>query len=216
MEEILLLHIVFKILCIVFILCNIYTQEESKLIFSFNIGLSKPGSPAEFSDNWGSGYNLGLGIGKSISSRFQIQAVLNFNNFSLDHPVFIKNINPSTYNITAEEIPYLTATGGERNLLSLLTRIKYLYSRHGNSKVLPYAFIGAGMFRQYIDKIQILPSRIDIDKKTETSLLVSAGLGTDLLLEKHTNLFFEIAPEICFIESDMVIYYSLKIGFLVK
>ena len=216
MEEYVLKNLLYIIFYLGIFISNIYTQGESNLIFSFNIGLSRPGAPADFSDYWGPGYNLGLGIGKSISSNFEIQVNFNFNNFSLNHGTFIENIDTSAYQIDPVDYPYLVASGGERNILSLIARLKYLYRRHGGSKILPYGFIGLGAFRQYIDKIQILPSRLDIEKKMDTAFLSSFGLGMDLLLEEHTTLFFELSPEFCFSQSKTVVYYIFKIGFLIK
>jgi hypothetical protein len=211
-----LLHSLLKLLFILFIFTSIYTQDNSKINIYFNIGLSQPAFPSHFSQNWDSGYSLGIGIGKTISNHFQIQTIFNFNSFPLNNDRFIDNFDTTNYHIDPAQYNNLSVTGGERNIFSLFVRMKYMHSKFISNKTIPYLIAGCGVSRQYIGSMKIIPLNIIIEKKTETAFLTSLGLGIDLLLEKHTNLFFELAPEICFNRSETTIYLLFKIGFLIK
>ena len=201
---------------ILFIMQIPYSQGVDKINFYINIGLAKPVLASYFSHNWSSGYSLGVGIGKSLSTHFQVQAIFNFINLPLNNDNYVDHFDTTGYHINMTTYNNLSVSGGERNLFSLLARLKYMHSKLFNNKTIPYVIIGCGFFRQYLGSIKLVPIEMIIGEKTTNAFSSSAGLGLDILLEKHTNLFFEMTPEINFTKPRITCYLIFKIGFLIK
>ena len=102
-------------------------QEESKLHFLVNGGLSMPQKPDVFKDAWSEGFNVGAGVGYRLSRHLTIQGMVNYDRFPFDEQALLDmaeeelGIDPGEFGISID------VTGAEASALSVSGELKVAF-----------------------------------------------------------------------------------------
>jgi hypothetical protein len=169
-------------------------------------GLSMPASPEDFNSTWRSGYNLGIGLSKRLSSRVEMQSMFEYHNFSLNDMGYLDSVGLTDAAASVSD--------GTISIMTLFAHIKLLYPPKNSDKVLPYLIGGAGLFHKKSEEINYSngESFFRIPGKSESALGVDGGLGFDILAGATTFLTVEIKIVFGFTGNENTIFIPLKVG----
>ena len=169
-------------------------------------GLTMPASPEDFNSTWRSGYNLGMGLGKRISSRVEMQGMFEYHSFPLNDMGYLNSVGLTDAAASVSD--------GSISLLTLFAHIKLLYPPKNSDKVLPYLIGGAGLFHKKSEEINYSNGErfSRIPGKSESALGVDGGIGFDILAGGTTFLTVEIKVVFGFTGNKSTVIIPLKVG----
>ncbi|MBN1893828.1 hypothetical protein JW906_05010 [bacterium] len=152
-------------------------------------GVTSPMQPEDFNQSFRGGFNAGLGIGRLIAPRLEIQARFAVNEAPFDQGGFRHEPlypDPSGFN---------SVDGKSTYILTMLADARLSFPPRPGGKINSYFFAGAGIMR--ISKKHIVlsvPSQdqdILISSQARIDPAVDFGLGIELALENRANFFAE-------------------------
>ena len=152
-------------------------------------GVSSPMQPEDFNQAFRAGFNAGLGIGRMLSQRLEIQARFAINEAPFDQGGFRYEPlypDPSGFN---------SADGKSTYILTALANGRLNFPPKPGGKINSYFLVGTGVMRVSEKHIVLsVPSQdrdILVSGETRIDPAVDFGLGIELALENRANFFAE-------------------------
>jgi hypothetical protein len=209
-----------QIAMIVFCAASLFGGERT--VFYVHTGTSMPLSPTAFKDTYSQGYNVGIAAGRRLTRTFEIQAMLHLNNAAFDSRGYM-NVDPDITDYTERvgDDPEVDIEGGAATIWNLSLNAKLAFPSGSGGKGELYILAGAGLFGLHKGKIEIndyqqqLPNstgRLVRPAANETVFGVTAGFGVEIMLDRRSNFFFELAPCIGFTSGDPTVLLPVKFG----
>jgi len=191
----------------------LFAQDGSKINYYVNTGISKTFAPEDFNKFWREGFNLGLGVGRLITPRLEIQGALTYNSFDLNTTSYIDNGTLSS-NLLSDSSGFKTADGGQSSIFSFLINLKAMFPTKQNNKVIPYLIGGIGYGRIKFDEIMV---QSPVDIKIEPSHLenvfsAGAGIGFEFDMSEKTDIYLEGKFDYLLTEQDATVIFPIKFG----
>ncbi|MBN1998435.1 outer membrane beta-barrel protein [candidate division KSB1 bacterium] len=174
-------------------------------------GLSTPRAPSEFQRNYRAGYNLGVGIGTMLSSKLELKGYFTYHDFTLDTQGFISQYDYDEASTVVE--------GGKSSVMAALVNIKMLFPTQKTTKVIPYFFVGGGLFRVQNKDVEVMTEEtagLIIPGKKETAPGSCIGVGFDFKMDEYTTLFLEVKVDVGFTKDETTVVLPITFGVSVK
>ena len=202
-------------------------QEESKIHFLLNGGLSLPQNPDVFKDAWSNGFNVGGGVGFSLSRHLTLQGLVNYDRFPLDEQGVLDLISGGT--VDDEETIFffdplfgsnslsIDVQGAEISILSISAELKASFVGDSN-KVSPYVIGGSGIARLsggrdirvfFVDFTELIAETIP--RESEIKGMATVGGGIDIPFG-GVGVFVEGRYQFNFTEDERIDFVSLRGG----
>ena len=191
----------------------LFAQNVSKTNYYISTGISKTYAPEDFNKFWREGFNLGVGVGRLITPRVEIQGTLAYNSFDLNTTAYIDNGTLTSY-LLNDSTGFKTVDGGQTSIISFLINLKAMFPTKQNLKVVPYFVGGIGYSRINFDEIQI---QSPVDTKIEPShlenvLTTGVGIGFEFDVSEKTDIYLEGKFNVMFTEQDATVIFPIKFG----
>jgi hypothetical protein len=174
----------------IFSLLNLPLWAESRWMMLAHTGVTSPMQPEDLNESFRAGFNAGLGIGRVLSPRLEIQARFAINEAPFDQGGFRYDPyypDPSGFNSVEGKSVYF---------LSALANGRLNFPPKPGGKINSYFLAGAGIIRISEKHIVLsVPSKdqdILVSEKARVDPAVHFGLGIELALENRANFFAEV------------------------
>jgi len=197
-------------LLVLAVCCTARSQDMTRgVIILLNSGVSFPVRPAEFTDFWNPGLNLGFGMGYTFSPIFSFLGEFDYNNFTFDGEEFLKStgVTGSGYSIT----------GGSATALSLTANVKATAPLQGVG-LKPYLIAGAGLFNlSTADAIVTQGGQSVVNEgESETALSVLVGGGVDIPVGNRIEIVVQLEYVIGFTNNNSTGHVPAMAGVLLR
>lgn len=188
-------------------------QEDSKLYFLVNGGISQPEAPDAFKDGWKDGTSIGGGVGYRFSPHLSVQALVNYDRSELDGERLLDEAG-------LDPIPGfidINLSGGDTSVLSLSGELKASL-REDPDRVSPYVTIGGGVADVKVSDVTITTSFFGIELEetmegmSETAVMATAGLGLDMPIGERFGAFIEGRYQTNLTKGDATDFGSVRAG----
>ncbi len=209
-----------RLIALVF-LCAASLFGGERNVFYLHTGTSMPLSPEAFKDAYSQGFNVGLAAGRRLTRSFEVQTMLQLNNAAFDNRGYM-NADPDIVVFTDAngKDPEVDIEGGDAKVWTLTFNAKLAFPSGSGGKAEPYIMAGAGLFGLRKGKIEIndyqnqisTTGRLVRPAANETVFGVTAGFGVEVMLDRRSNFFFELAPCIGFTSGDPTVLLPVKFG----
>jgi hypothetical protein len=190
-------------------------------VFYLHTGTSMPLSPTVFKDTYSQGFNVGFAAGRRLTRAFEIQAMFHLNNAAFDSRGYM-NADPDimAYTERVGDDPEVDIEGAAATIWNLTLNAKLAFPSGSGGKGELYILSGAGLFGLRKGKIEINDYQKQISTTgvlvrpaaNETVLGITAGFGVEVMLDRRSNFFFELAPCIGFTSGDPTVLLPVKFG----
>jgi opacity protein-like surface antigen len=194
------------------------SQSENKIDLYLGSGASIPSGPNEFSDNWKMGYNIGGGIGYSLTNSVSIILSAEYSSMQLDNANMLRSF----------DIPYgasASIEGGTASCLAIAGNLKFLLPKTLVS-VTPYVIAGLGYFNLSFSDINCKASyteysysysysysyTVTLTTDSRSAFSTSIGAGMDIPAGETMVVFLEARYFIAFTESDNTNIVPIRAG----
>jgi opacity protein-like surface antigen len=194
-----------SIMLLIFAQTTFAQGQAKKPSFFVNAGFSIPSAPDEFSDYWKTGFNIGGGIGHSLTPNVQFQGIVEYNSFGFDGDKLLEDYG---YGGTG-----ISVSGGTASIVTASANLKTLLSA-GKSSSTPY-FIGSLSFFRLSTSdatVSYMGMSETVDGDSETAAGVAFGAGINIEMNPNMNLFIEGKYGVGFTENESTQYLPLKVG----
>ncbi len=184
---------------------GLYAKDSSDKSYMFNIGLSIPSTPAEFSDYWVAGMNFGIGLNIPVNRRVSIQGNFAYTNFGLNKEKLMGDTGVSGSGIQIQ--------GGSASILSAYLDLKSTVFG-GSKSVVPYLLVGTGFFRLSFEDIimSYYGQYRGIEGSSESKFGLELGAGMDFPINRGAYFFMDLKYVIGFTEVENTTYFPLRFG----
>jgi len=165
-----------------------------------------------FSGKWTPAFNIGLGLGYSVTPSLSFIADVNYDSFSLDKASFLKGIG-----LTGNE--YMD--DASLKMVSLNINAKYVFPQPGLFFD-PYVIGGVGYMSVAASDISALLSAysdIGATFETQNALNTSLGVGIDIRGGQSSSFYFDVKYDVSYtrsaspFSSDNFGFFPIRIGF---
>lgn len=153
-------------------------------------GAGFPTSSA-FNDAYNTGFNAGVGVGIPLTNQLEGVFMGRYDRFGLDAP--------SNMNID----------GGTLSSLSATANLK-LNGPVVSSRLMPYGFAGAGLFR--LATSDMTSGSISTDGNSEVDLGLQFGAGLSIGMSPRANLLVEPNYVVVFSEGESTTFFPVRLG----
>lgn len=152
-----------------------------------NTGISKPMAPTALKEQWRAGFNLGTGVGFTLSPRLEVIGGLSLHQMQLDDNAFLNTV-------TKANDVYASVNGGTTTLLGLAADFKYLVPTAQNRQVTPYLSAALGVANKIVSQKEITTEERIYSEARESTIraLAGAGIGFEIAMAKNTSLAVEV------------------------
>jgi opacity protein-like surface antigen len=191
-------------------------QEDPKLYFLVNAGLSTPNAPDAFENTWKDGTSIGGGIGYRISPRLAIQGLVNYDSFEFDGQKIL-----AEFDLGSLPGVDVNVSGADTSVLSLSAELKAALRADPN-KASPYVAIGAGVADVDVSDTVISMSFFGFEMAetmpgmSETAATATLAGGVDIPLKGRYGAFIEGRYQANFTEGDSLDFGSVRTGVRIR
>ena len=186
----------------------ILSAQENKYTLLLNAGISIPSIPSGFSNNWQTGFTVGIGIGYNTSTYSHIIVQFNYYNNQLDKDSYIERIAGGKSALDAE--------GGSTSIVT--ANIMYKPSFNSSGTIIPYLIFGIGLMN--ISKSNITVSVYSesflVEGESNVYFSLMGGAGVDIFVSKYLILFAEANYYVGFKEDETVGFIPIRLGLSIK
>ncbi len=148
-------------------------------------------SSSSFNEAYKTGFNAGLGVGIPLNARVEGVLMGRYDRFGLDAP-------------SGADID-----GGNFSSLSATANLK-LNGPIMSSRIMPYGFAGAGLFR--LATSDMTSGAFSSEGDSEVDLGLQFGAGMSVRMSPRTNLLVEPNYVLVFNEGENMTYFPIRIG----
>ncbi len=181
--------------------------QSTKEVF-FNAGAAIPSKPEVFSDYWKMGFNVGGGVGFSISKNTTLSGSIDYSSFGIDEDGVLKSNGLSNTGVSI--------SGGAASILTIMGNAKILLTSDA-SNIAPYIVGGLGFFNISTNDIKIAyMGDVDVlegSSELAFSLLLGAGFQFPI---GNSSIFLEGNYHIGFTEGSSTAFFPIKVGLRMK
>ena len=188
-------------------------HSQIQPVVYLNVGAAVPSAPELFSNRWDRGFNVGGGIGFSLTPHFTLQGYVDYNNLKLNEENLFTEYPKLGERVSVE--------GGELKLLTISGNVKALLVPP-KSTIAPYVIGGTGFYKQDVSDILITGKlvQVELGVASKTTFAVGVGAGLDINLTDTIAFFIEGKYTIGFTENfadkESIKYVPVKIGLAFK
>lgn len=179
-------------------------QKSHTADLYFNTGISFPISPEEFSDYWSLGFNVGGGVGYSISNMFSLRGLLDYNSFSFDEDTFLKDLGVSGSGVTVD--------GLSASIFTFTVNAKSFFSSTPGT-VAPYTTLGLGYFNLALSDVTVsyqgASQSVDFGSESGFNMIFGGGLDFNV---GSIDIFLELDYGASFTKGETTYYLPIKSG----
>jgi opacity protein-like surface antigen len=193
-------------------------QEESKLHFLLNGGLTIPQQPDFFNDGWKQGLNVGGGVGYRLSRHLTVQAMFNYDRFPFDEDGMLDaltaelGLDPRDMGFTFD------ITGADMSVVSVSGELKASFVGDP-SKISPYVIGGGGIAHLSMSSVTMTGSFLGMqlaeetmEGESETALMATVGGGVDIPISERLGVFVEARYQFNFTSEELTNFAGVRGG----
>lgn len=200
---------------ILFLCCNLaVAQEESKLHFLLNGGVTLPMAPDVFDEIWRKGVNLGGGVGYRLSHRFSVLARVNYDRFQPNKHGLIEFLEDEAP-LFIFELGISELSGADTSIFSVSGELKISVLGHSEKTSL-YLIGGFGLAHRSIQDVVMSVRYFEITEtiegESETAACVTFGGGFDVPLAGRFRVFVETRYQMSFTDEDRTDHVTFAAG----
>ena len=195
-----------KFLPLLFIFGLVSVPASGQVSFQFNTGGSFASSPDEFSDFYGTGYNLGAGIRFEVAPSVEISISGQYNDFLVNEEEFYDRAG-----VSESQRDQLDLEAGA-SIISGEVDLRYNIATDGPVK--PYLKGGPGFYRTAEDNGTLSGpgGSATFDGDSETSFGLNFGVGLAYYISSQASIFAEPSYAIAFTEDESTQYLPIRFG----
>lgn len=188
-------------------------QEDSKLHFLVNAGLSTPDAPDAFKSGWKDGTGIGGGVGYRFSPRLSVQGLVNYDRFGLDSQKILAELDLGSLPPGVD----VNVSGADTSVLSLSAELKASL-RAGPNRASPYVTVGGGVADVQVSDTTISASFLGIEftetlpGRSETVAMATVAGGVDIPISDRYGAFVEGRYQTNFTEGDSLDFSGFRAG----
>ena len=193
-------------------------QEESKLHFLLNGGLTIPQSPDVFKDGWKQGFNVGGGLGYRLSRHITVQATVNYDRFPFDEEGVFDSFTEE-FGFDPRDLGIsIDITGADMSVLSVSGELKASFVGDP-SKISPYVIGGGGLAHLSLGSATFSGSYLGqelvedaMGGESETKLMATIGGGVDIPINERIGVFVEARYQFNFTSEELTNFAGVRGG----
>lgn len=198
-------------LLVLFVIPLNSVQARSGFGFFLQTGVSIPKSPALFSEIWGVGPAITVGVSHPLGNLpLHLQTQIGYSRFGFDRTKY------------REFIPMVgvgTIAPGTAKILNILIDLMF-EPIPTKARLTPYLLAGAGSGSQWttegVVQLRVLGDRDRVVMGEDSGPILSLGGGFKLMLPKNINLFIEARYEVGFLNGATTRYLPIRFGVAYK
>jgi len=184
-------------------------QAQVKPVVYAGGGISMPMAPEFFSDYWGTGYNVGGGLGIQINPSIEVTGSLFFNAFPLDDEKLIEDAGDAGKGITVDGLDFQSLEFG--------IDLKYiLRASQAEAKLLPYLTVGVGMSNVKFTDVTFTGGdeslTLPVGSYSETDFALNGGAGVNYMFSPKFGAWVEGRYTVVMTEGDSIQYIPVRAG----
>jgi len=182
--------------------------------FYIHTGISRPVTPAEFKDNYRTGVNVGVAVGKQLMNFLEGDFYLVYHGTTFDPNNYRSTFDPDTRDLYSIE-------GGSTHTLGAMIRARWIMPSPEESRVQSYVYLGGGLVHHSTGDVDVLGPAVDGSQDfsepggSDTVPGLCGGIGFEYHVES-TVLFLELGVFSAFTEGDATMLLPLKFGIAIK
>ncbi len=182
-------------------------QSSDKIDVYIDVGAGIPANPANFTQNWKTGYGIGGGGSYEIRPSVKLQLYGQYYRFSFDEDGARENVN------VPEAITGVD--GAEAEIFTAMLNAIYEYRLPG-VPTLTYASVGAGFFRSVRSDFTVTTAEesFTFDQRSESTLGVNGAVGLRHALSNSLSVYAEAKFVTSFFVNRRTQYFPLSVGII--